>query len=81
MPAGKRRTPSATWRGPPAALNAACACTDGSLRAKFHRAVEQGHKPLSVVVTAGLRGDSPWFTVVLDEIRVPRPGGGRRGTR
>jgi transposase len=32
---------------------------------------------LSIVLTAGQRGDSPQFTAVLDGIRVPRPGVGR----
>jgi transposase len=34
-------------------------------------ACEQGQKPLSVVITAGQRGDSPQFEAVLDRIRVP----------
>ncbi|WP_435883812.1 transposase [Streptomyces tanashiensis] len=34
-------------------------------------AVEQGQKPLSVVITAGQRGDSPRFEPVLEAIRVP----------
>jgi transposase len=42
-----------------------------------HLAVEQGQKPLSVVVTAGQRGDSPQFQVVLDRVRVARIGCGR----
>ena len=53
----------------------------GGLTVKFHLAVEQGQKPLAIVVTAGQRGDSPQFTVVLEEIRVPRPGGGRPRAR
>ncbi len=32
-------------------------------------------------MTAGQHGDSPQFTVVLDAIRVPRPGRGRPRTR
>lgn len=44
---------------------------------KTHLAVEQGQKALSIVITAGQRGDSPQFQVVLDRIRVPRPGHGR----
>ncbi|MFF9090754.1 hypothetical protein ACF1BE_31085 [Streptomyces sp. NPDC014991] len=43
----------------------------------MHLAVEQGQKPLSVVITAGQRGDSPQFEVVLEAIRVPRLGLGR----
>ncbi|GAA2535808.1 hypothetical protein GCM10010398_22450 [Streptomyces fimbriatus] len=44
---------------------------------KIHLAVEQGQKPLSIVITAGQRGDSPQFEPVLDAIRVPRLGPGR----
>jgi len=36
---------------------------------------------LSIVLTAGQRGDSPQFAVVLHGIRVPRLGGGRPRTR
>jgi transposase len=36
---------------------------------------------LSIVLTAGQRGDSPQFVVVLDGIRVPRLHGGRPRTR
>jgi transposase len=53
----------------------------GGLTTKLHLAVEQGQKPLSVVITAGQRGDSPQFRPVLNGIRVPRPGGGRPRTR
>jgi transposase len=42
-----------------------------------HLACEQGQKPLSIVITAGQRGDSPQFQAVLERIRVPRPGTGR----
>ena len=47
----------------------------------MHLACEQRQKPLSVLVTPGQRGDSPQFQVVLERIRVPRPGGGRPRTR
>jgi transposase len=53
----------------------------GGLTTKLHLACEQGQKPLSIVLTAGQRGDSPQFIPVLDRIRVPRPGGGRPRTR
>ncbi|MFH8424000.1 IS5 family transposase [Streptomyces sp. NPDC018038] len=49
----------------------------GGLTSKIHLAVEQGQKPLSVVITAGQRGDSPQFEPVLKAIRVPRVGLGR----
>ncbi len=47
----------------------------------MHLACDQGQKPLSIVLTAGQRGDSPQFTAVIDSIRVPRLGGGRPRTR
>jgi len=53
----------------------------GGLTTKIHLGCEQGQKPLSLVLTAGQRGDSPQFTIVLDGIRVPRLGGGRPRTR
>lgn len=53
----------------------------GGLTTKLHLACEQGQKPLSIVLTAGQRGDSPQFVTVLDGIRVPRLGGGRPRTR
>ncbi|WP_374227380.1 transposase [Streptomyces sp. AC512_CC834] len=39
---------------------------------KLHLAVEQGQKPMSIVITAGQRGDSPRFESVLENVRVPR---------
>jgi len=53
----------------------------GGLTTKVHLACEQGQKPLSVVITAGQRGDSPQFQAVLERIAVPRPGRGRPRTR
>lgn len=47
----------------------------------MHLACEQGQKPLSIVITAGQRGDSPQFAAVLDGIRVPRVDRGRPRTR
>jgi transposase len=44
-------------------------------------AVEGGQRPLSIVVTAGQRGDSPQFAAVLHGIRGPRLGRGRPRTR
>jgi transposase len=51
------------------------------LTTKLHLGCEQGRKPLSIVLTAGQRGDSPQFVAVLDGIRVPRLHGGRPRTR
>ena len=47
----------------------------------MHLATEQAQKPLSLVVTAGQRGDSPQFQVVLGRVRVARVAGGRPRTR
>ncbi|MFE2554089.1 IS5 family transposase [Streptomyces sp. NPDC059355] len=49
----------------------------GGFSTKIHLACEQGQKPLSLLVTAGQRGDSPQFEPVLEAIQVPKPGGGR----
>jgi transposase len=49
----------------------------GGWTTKLHLACEQGGKPLSMLLTAGHRGDSPQFTAVLAGIRVPRLGPGR----
>jgi transposase len=53
----------------------------GGWTTKLHLACEQGRKPLSMVVTAGQRGDSPQFVRVLERIRVRRTGRGRPRTR
>lgn len=53
----------------------------GGLTTKVHLSCEQGQKPLSIVLTAGQRGDSPQFIPVLAAIRVPRTGGGPARTR
>ncbi|TWV41895.1 IS5 family transposase [Streptomyces misionensis] len=53
----------------------------GGLTTKLHLAVEQGQKPVSIVITAGQRGDSPQFEPVLKAICVPRIGPGRPRTR
>jgi transposase len=53
----------------------------GGLSTKIHLAVEQGQKPLSILITAGQRGDSPQFTAVLDQIAVARLGPGRARIR
>lgn len=53
----------------------------GGLTTKLHLGCEQGQKPLSIVLTAGQRGDSPQFIPVLEGIRVPRLDAGRPRTR
>nr|WP_257133693.1 transposase [Streptomyces sp. f51] len=53
----------------------------GRFTTKPHLAVEQGQMPMSIVVTAGQRGDSPQFEPVLEKVRVPRIGSGRPRVR
>jgi transposase len=53
----------------------------GGLTTKIHLACEQGQKVMSLLVTAGQRGDSPQFQAVLEAISVPRLGAGRPRTR
>lgn len=53
----------------------------GGLSTKLHLACEQRQKPLSIIITAGQRGDSPQFQPVLQAIRVPRQGAGHPRTR
>lgn len=53
----------------------------GGFTTKLHLVVEQGQKPMSIVVTAGQRGDSPKFESVLEKVRVPRIGPGRPRVR
>ncbi|WP_246101838.1 ATP-binding cassette domain-containing protein [Streptomyces cyaneus] len=53
----------------------------GGFTTKLHLAVEQGQKPMSIVITAGQRGDSPQFEPVLEKVRVPRIGSGRPRVR
>lgn len=47
------------------------------MAAERHLAVEQGQKPMPIVITGGQRGDSPQFETVLKQVRVPRLGPGR----
>lgn len=53
----------------------------GGLSTKIHLACEQRQKPLSILITAGQRGDSPQFQAVLEGIAVPRLGPGQPRTR
>ncbi|MER5928588.1 IS5 family transposase, partial [Streptomyces mirabilis] len=53
----------------------------GGFTTKIHLVCEQGQRPLSLLVTAGQRGDSPQFTAVLHSIRVPRIGPGHPRVR
>jgi transposase len=77
-PAGQVEPPGGVEQEP---TDHALGRSRGGLTTKIHLGCEQGQKPLSVVLTAGQRGDCPQFTVVLDGIRVPRLDGGRPRTR
>ncbi len=71
--AGARRHPS-QQQEPPGGLSAepddhALGRSRGGLTTKIHLACEQGQKVLSLIVTAGQRGDSPQFQAVLDGLR------------
>jgi transposase len=52
----------------------------GGFTTKLHLSCEQGCQPMSLLLTAGQRGDSPQFVAVLEGIRVPRLVGGRPRT-
>jgi transposase len=84
--AGARKRPDLQIEPPAGAGHAepddhALGRSRGGWTTKLHLACEQGRKVLSLVVTAGQRGDSPQFTTVLERIRVPRTGPGRPRTR
>lgn len=80
--AGARHDPSAQVEPPPGEPeDHALGRSRGGLTSKLHLACEQGQKLMSLVVTAGQRGDSPQFAAVLGRIRVSRIGCGRPRTR
>jgi transposase len=80
--AGARRDPQQQKESPgPEPADHALGRSRGGWTTKIHLGVEQGRKPLSLVLTAGHRGDSPQFTTVLEGIRVNRCGPGRPRTR
>jgi hypothetical protein len=49
----------------------------GGLSSKIQLATEQGHKAMSLMITAGRRGDCPQFIPVMERIRIARVGRGR----
>ncbi|WP_172805110.1 IS5 family transposase [Actinopolymorpha singaporensis] len=53
----------------------------GGWSTKLHLACEQNQMLMSLVLTPGQAGDSPQMIRVLEQVRVARPGGGRRRTR
>jgi hypothetical protein len=80
--AGARRHPDQQLEPPgPEPADHGLGRSRGGFTTKIHLACEQGRKPLALVFTAGQRADSPQFTTVLAQIRVPRPGPGRPRSR
>jgi transposase len=77
-PAGQKEPPGGTRAEPD---DHGLGRSRGGFSTKIHLACEQGQKPLSLLVTAGQRGDSPQFEPVLEAIRVPRTAGGRPRVR
>lgn len=77
-PAGQKESPGGTRAEPD---DHGLGRSRGGFSTKIHLACEQGQKPLSLMVTAGQRGDSPQFEPVLEAIRVPRTASGRPRTR
>ena len=79
----KRGCPEGTTRGigEPEPVDHALGRSRGGWTTTLHLATEQAQNPLSLVVTAGQRGDSPQFQVVLGRVRVARLGVGRPRTR
>lgn len=53
----------------------------GGLTTKVHYAVDGNGRPLAIVVTGGQRNDGAMLETVLEDIRVPRVGGGAARTR
>jgi transposase len=53
----------------------------GGFTTKLHLTVEQGQKPMAILITAGQHGDSPQFEPVPKKVRVPRIGPGRPRVR
>ncbi|MFE0132521.1 IS5 family transposase [Streptomyces sp. NPDC059037] len=53
----------------------------GGLNCKIHLAGEGACRPLAFVITPGQWGDAPQLISVMEQIRVPRPIGGRPRTR
>ncbi|EOD67175.1 transposase IS4 family protein [Amycolatopsis vancoresmycina DSM 44592] len=67
--------------GEPEPADHALGRSRGGWTTKLHLATEQGQKPLTLLVTAGQRGDSPQVEAVLARVRVARVGGGRARSR
>ena len=80
--AGARRHPARQVAPPgPEPADHGLGRSRGGWTTKIHLACEQGRKVLSIVLTAGQRGDSPQFQPVLERLNVARCGPGRPRTR
>ncbi len=74
--AGSNDTNSPPGRGKPGDREA-LGRSRGGLSTKIHLLADSRCRPLSIVTTAGQRHDSLAFDLVLDRLRVQRPGRGR----
>ncbi|MFF3441769.1 IS5 family transposase [Streptosporangium sp. NPDC002721] len=84
--AGARRDGNAQRQPPggisrPEPADHALGRSRGGFTTKIHLACEQRQKLLSILLTAGQRGDSPQFAAVLEAIKVARLGPGRPRSR
>jgi hypothetical protein len=80
LPAGKRPGPPPRGGiGPAEPDDHALGRSRGGFTTKLHLGCEQGRKPMSLLITAGQRGDSPQFQAVVDGIRVPSGARDDRG--
>ena len=78
--AGSNDTNPQPGRGKPADREA-LGRSRGGLSTKIHLLADSRCRPLSIVTTAGQRHDSLAFDLVLDRLRVLRPGRGRPRSR
>jgi putative transposase len=53
----------------------------GGLTTKIHALVDGQGRALTLIVSPGQAGDSPVLPLLLDQLRVPRKGGGRPRSR
>jgi hypothetical protein len=82
-PAGPRRGAAANDKNRPGGgtNREALGRSRGGLSTKIHLAADRRCRPLTQILTAGQRGDSPQFIPVLEQLRIGRRGTGRPRTR
>ena len=73
--AGARKGGSGSYLGTDADHDQALGRSRGGLTTKLHLVSDGRGRPLAMLVTAGKRHESTQLQLLLDAIRVPRPGG------